>query len=351
MKILAIETSFDETAAAVVENGTNALSSIVSSSVLLHKQFGGVLPELAARKQLDFILPAITEALIHAFPQPMDTFSLKECIETNIDAIAVTDGPGLIGSLLIGVEAAKTLAYIAHKPIIPVNHVYAHIFANFVSLETLPSFPAIALVVSGGHTELFSMESPTNMTWIAGTIDDAAGEAFDKTARLLGFENKGGVAIEAAANQYIQANSGFSISLPRPLLHDDTLNFSFSGLKTAVLKEWKKYPEHSHQEISAFSYEIQESITDVLVKKTLKAAEKYSALSLFVSGGVAANQRLRDKFLTSLQHINYSHMQVFFPSKNLCTDNAVSIGAAAFFLNNVQDWRVITAIPNLTIEK
>lgn len=310
MKMLAIETSCDETAAAVVEDGTKILSNVVASSAAMHQKYGGIVPEIAAREQLRCIIPTIQEATKNI----------------TYDAIAVTVGPGLIGSLLVGVETAKTMAFVLKKPIIPVNHVIAHMYANFI--DQTPMFPAISLVASGGHTELYLMKSPQKLKWLGGTLDDAAGECFDKTARLLGFGNGGGLAIQNAAKK------SSSVHLPRPMMHDDSLNFSFSGLKTAVMREWKKY-----QDQAGFAYEIQEAITDVLVKKTLRAAEQYSAKSILLSGGVAANTRLRQKL-----------PQAIVPPVSLCTDNAVSIAACAFFCGKPTDWHKITAIPDLTVE-
>ncbi|MBI3955717.1 tRNA (adenosine(37)-N6)-threonylcarbamoyltransferase complex transferase subunit TsaD, partial [Candidatus Gottesmanbacteria bacterium] len=274
MKILAIETSCDETAAAVVEDlpagrqvELKILSNIVASSTAMHEKYGGIVPEVAAREQLKCIIPVITEAL-----SGLD-------LHKDIDAIAVTVGPGLIGSLLVGVETAKTLAFVTDKPIIPVNHVIAHMYANFVRDESsvvsrqssdlkmnrlkaedgrLIAFPAISLVVSGGHTELYLMKSVKELQWLGGTLDDAAGECFDKTARLLGFGHGGGLAIEKAASK----KSDGKIKLPRPMM-DESFNFSFSGLKTAVMREWKKL--NNPELASAFAHEIQESITDVLV--------------------------------------------------------------------------------------
>jgi N6-L-threonylcarbamoyladenine synthase len=352
MNILAIETSFDETAAAVVKDGTRVLSSVLATSSALHKQFGGVLPELAARKQLDFIVPVLSHIVKD---HPLDT----------IDALAVTIGPGLIGSLLVGVEAAKTIAFVTKKPIIPVNHVHAHVYANFINSQRPTAngqqptansqriFPAISLVVSGGHTELFFMKNEKSLQWISGTIDDAAGEAFDKTARLLGLENPGGIAIEEAAKTHSHKPGTISFQLPRPLLHDNSLNFSFSGLKTAVLRAFKQYSSQKtvdKQQLRAlFAYEIQEAITDVLVAKTIKAAEQHNAQSIFVSGGVAANERLREKFHEKLSTVN-RNLSAYFPSKALCTDNAIMIGSAAYFLGKPQDWHTIAAIPNLPVE-
>ena len=347
MNILAIETSCDETAAAVVEDGTKIVSNVVASSTKMHEKYGGIVPEVAAREQLRCIIPVITEALVGS--------SLK-----NIDAIAVTVGPGLIGSLLVGVETAKTIAFATGKPIIPVNHVLAHMYANFLDSDQKNlHFPAISLVVSGGHTELYLMKSIKDLTWLGGTLDDAAGECFDKTARLLGFGHGGGLAIQVAAKKCQMLHDKCQIKLPRPLLHDDTLNFSFSGLKTAVMREWKKYEDHSEELINTFAHEIQESITDVLVEKTLRAAKKYHAQSILVSGGVAANLRLREKFLTKLRSNNITNLTFHAPSPQLCTDNAVIIAAAAYFrgsfiLSEVEgptDWHTITAVPNLSVEE
>lgn len=317
MKILAIETSFDETAAAVVEDGTKILSNVLATSKNVHEKYGGVVPEIAARQQLQSIIPVLTEALSGS--------DFK-----NIDTLAVTIGPGLIGSLLVGVETAKTIAMATGIPIIPVNHVIAHMYANFIDNARV-QFPAISLVVSGAHTELYLMKSMKDLQWLGGTIDDAAGECFDKTARLLGFGYGGGVAIEKAAAR------GDNIKLPRPML-DESFNFSFSGLKTAVMREWKKRDDPTLA--PAFAYEIQESITDVLVEKTMHATKQYGAKSILLSGGVAANQRLREKF----------PLPIHAPPAHLCTDNAVMIAACAHFFGSPIDWHGITAQPELAVE-
>jgi len=361
MKILAIESSCDETAAAIVEDlpagrqvGLKILSSVVASSTAMHEKYGGIVPEVAAREQLKVIIPTIKEALSVSgsdldfpFPKPQpDTIlglgSDLQKGQTPFDAIAVTVGPGLIGSLLVGVETAKTIAMVTGKPIIPVNHVLAHMYANFIQQGSdlkkgqtptqTPSFPAISLVVSGGHTELFLMKSPKDLTWLGGTLDDAAGEAFDKTARLLGFGSKGGVAIQE--NSIKQT---LDFKLPRPLMYDKTLNFSFSGLKTAIMREWDKHK--NEVPVSAFAYEVQEAITDVLVYKTKKAAEEYDAETIMISGGVAANLRLREKLPEAIA-----------PPINLCTDNAVYIASYAFFRGSPVDWHDITAVPDLSVE-
>lgn len=341
MKILAIETSCDETAAAVVEDGVKILSNVVASSAAMHEKYGGIVPEVAAREQLKCIIPTINEALSGS--------GLKDLqgLTPFIDAIAVTVGPGLIGSLLVGVETAKTIAFAFKKPIIPVNHVIAHMYANFIqsgSALKVPqgltlSFPAISLVVSGGHTELYLMESIKKLKWLGGTLDDAAGECFDKTARLLGFGSRGGPAIAAAATK----SANLQITLPRPMIRDETLNFSFSGLKTAILREVNKLKaqnQFNNVTIQQLAFEVQEAITDVLVEKTVRAARKHRARSILLSGGVAANKRLREKLPDAI-----------VPSPNLCTDNAVYIASYAFFRGTPTAWHNITAIPDLSVEK
>lgn len=234
MKILAIESSCDETAAAVVENGTKILGSSIATSSAMHEKYGGIVPEVAAREQLKCIVPVIKETLKQ---YKGVNVSMHQCVNEDIDAIAVTIGPGLIGSLLVGVETAKTIALTTGKPIIPVNHVLAHMYANFINPHPI-TFPAISLVVSGGHTELYTMKSEKDLKWLGGTLDDAAGEAFDKTARLLGFGSRGGVAIqEASRSEVLLRRTASDIHLPRPMLDkNNVLNFSFSGLKTAILR-------------------------------------------------------------------------------------------------------------------
>lgn len=323
MKILGIETSCDETAAAVVEDGVKILSNVVASSKDMHEKYGGIVPEVAAREQLRCIIPTINEALSGSGLRSL------QGLTPFIDAIAVTVGPGLIGSLLVGIETAKTMAFVLKKPIIPVNHVLAHMYANFIPQGLTLSFPAISLVVSGGHTELYLMKSVKELQWLGGTLDDAAGECFDKTARLLGFGNGGGLAIQTNARK----SSG--IHLPRPMIHDDSLNFSFSGLKTAVMREWKK-----EQDPAGFAYEIQEAITDVLVVKTKRAAQKYNAKSILLSGGVAANTRLREKLPDAI-----------VPPPQLCTDNAVYIASYAYLRGTPTDWHKISAQPDLSVEE
>lgn len=305
--ILGIETSCDETAASVVKDGREILSNIIATSVEMHKKTGGIIPERAAREQIKSIIPVIKEAF--------------EKSRVDIDAIAVTVGPGLIGSLLVGVETAKTLAYVWNKPIIPVNHLVGHIYANWL-IDKEPKFPATALVVSGGHTDLVLMKEHGKIEWIAGTRDDAAGEAFDKTARILGLGFPGGPAIAASAAIVKSVSYKLTDKLPRPLINEDTFDFSFSGLKTAVLREVQKNPI-----AYGLAYEVQEAITDVLVDKTLKAVQKYETPALFLAGGVAANQRLRERFQEKILDLDLN-LDFFVPPAHLCTDNAAMIAAA-----------------------
>lgn len=335
MKILGIETSCDETAAAVVEDGTKILSSVVATSAEMHAKSGGVIPEEAARQQVKSIIPVIGKAL--------DAPHLS--LET-IDKIAVTVGPGLIGSLLVGVETAKTLAHLHNKPIIPVNHLVAHLYANWLGGK-IPTFPALALVVSGGHTDLVLIKDHGKIEWIGGTRDDASGEAFDKTARLLGLPYPGGPQISRLAEKFRAENPNHIYDLfPRPMIKDKNFDFSFSGLKTAVINEVGKMGSQIPKE--QLAAEVQEAITDVLVEKTLKATKKFKPESLLLAGGVAANSRLREKFETEIKSRNLK-VNFFVPPPKLCTDNAAYIASSAFFNPGVIDWTKIQSNPELTI--
>jgi len=351
MIILGIETSCDETAAAVVEDGVKIHSNIIASSLELHKKTGGIIPENAAREQIKCIIPVIDEAISGFNPE-------------NIDAIAVTYGPGLIGSLLVGIETAKTLAYIWKKPIIPVNHLVGHIYANFVgksqispkftspaseasSLAPVKSvtsgqaklnniFPAMVLIVSGGHTELILMNEHGEYKYVGGTRDDAAGEAFDKIARILGLGYPGGPSIQKTAEKYIETNKlerhkeqVEKIKLPRPMMGSGDLDFSFSGLKTHVLNLMKNIPS-AEKNISEMAYEVQEAICDVLVKKTFKAASEYKVKSILLAGGVTANLKLREKLINSNEKLDKKFI-LSIPEIEFCTDNAVIIASAGFF--------------------
>ena len=331
MKILGIETSCDETSAAIVENGTNILSNVIATSAEMHAKTGGVIPEQAAREQVRSILPVIDEAIESAKVKPEE-----------IDAIAVTLGPGLIGSLIVGVETAKALSLIWKKPIIPVNHLVAHIYANWLDQEKSPSFPSLALVVSGGHTDLVLMKKHGEIAWIGGTRDDAAGEAFDKCARLLGLPYPGGPAIAKAAANFSGKNLD---KFPRPMLEEKSFDWSFSGLKTAVLRSTQGKKE---LHVTLLAAEIQEAIVDVLVAKTLRAVKKFSPKSLLLAGGVAANTRLREKFE---EEIKNQKLDVTFrvPPPKLCTDNAAYIAGCAYFLNSKVNPRSLAVNAELTI--
>lgn len=337
MKILGIETSCDETAAAVIENGTKILSNVVASSAEMHAETGGIIPERAARQQIKSITPVIESALKKA--------KIKN---DEIDAIAVTTGPGLIGSLLVGIETAKTFSFLWQKPIVPVNHLAAHIYANWLFNENSPKFPTLALVVSGGHTDIVLMKNHGKLTWIGGTRDDAAGEAFDKTARLLGLPYPGGPAISVEAEKYIRKNPKTKlIFFPRPIINEENYDWSFSGLKTAVLREVKdkKLNKEEKQKIAA---EVQEAIVDVLVRKTLRAVQEYKPKSLLLAGGVAANIRLKEKFKSAI-NLQSLNINFFVPPPKLCIDNAAYIASFAHFNYSPIPWQEINANSQLTI--
>jgi N6-L-threonylcarbamoyladenine synthase len=338
MKILGIETSCDETSASIIEanrndKSVNLLSNVTASSLSLHQKTGGIIPEIAAREQIKYILPVIDEALGKA----------KSKIE-DIDAIAVTIGPGLIGSLLVGIETAKTIAKIYIKPIIPVNHLLGHVYANFISKDrkSLIRFPAVVLIVSGGHTDLLLMKDHGNFEWLGGTRDDAAGEAFDKIARLLNLPYPGGPSIEKKAN----SGNLKTYKLPRPMINSGDFDFSFSGLKTAVLKEVKNIKRLDSKNVNDLATCAQQAIIDVLIKKTLAATKKHKTNSILLSGGVSANQKLRDEFKSSMAN-SKSSTKLFFPEKKFCTDNAAMIATAAFFNNKPVEWQKIIANPEL----
>lgn len=328
MIILGIETSCDETAASVVENGTKVLSHVLASSADMHTKTGGIIPEVAAREQLKSILPVIEEALVKAFDSHISHLT------SNIDTIAVTaGGPGLIGSMLVGVETAKTLGWVWNKPIVPVVHLLGHMYANWIDTNTAPTFPAIVLTVSGGHTELILMKGHGNFQMLGGTRDDSAGEAFDKTARLLGLPYPGGPSIQKAAE-----NGDVSkIILPRPLKDSGDFDFSFSGLKTAVNRGVQKNPQINKNDLAA---SVQEAIADVLSAKAVAAVRKYRVKSLLIAGGVAANARFRE--LTTQR----SPVPVFIPPAELCTDNGSFIASYAYFNYHPRPWQEIVAIPD-----
>jgi len=324
MKILGIETSCDETAAAVVLDGTKILANVVSSSAQLHSKTGGIIPETAAREQVKAIIPVLEE-----------TFRLSRLSNNDIDAVAVTVGPGLIGSLLVGVEAAKTLSFVWKKPIVPINHLIGHIYGCFLEQEP-PKFPFIALVVSGAHTDLLLVKNHGNYVWLGGTRDDAAGEAFDKTARLLGLPYPGGPEIEKSA----KSGAPKAFSFPRPMIDSGDFDFSFSGLKTAVTNSIKTISKESLV-IPDAAASIQEAIVSVLVTKTVKAANKFKVTEVVLAGGVAANQRLRKKMQSSFTG------KVLAATPSLSVDNAAMIAAAAYFNYKPVTWQKIKADPGL----
>lgn len=335
MKLLALETSCDETSAAVLTKRSNQIvlySNIVASSLPLHAKTGGVIPEVAARKQIEYMLPVIKQALRQAASSFED-----------IDAIAVTVGPGLIGSLLVGVETAKTLSFVYKKPLIPVNHLLGHIYVNWIEKQADEiSLPALGLIVSGGHTDLFLIDQKHKIQWIGGTRDDAAGEAFDKIGRLIGFPYPAGAAIEKAA----QKGKKDIFSFPRPLIHSVDFDFSFSGLKTAVFREVQRIKNLDQQMINNICLETQTAIIDVLIKKTLQAAEKYQVKSILLGGGVAANGTLTDQLRKKIDQ-QLPKVSFFVPARSLCTDNAAMIGATAYFHKQTVGWKNVNANPQL----
>ncbi len=387
MKILAIESSCDETAAAVIENNNGEIkihSNIISSQIDIHKQFGGVFPEIASRAHAENIIPVIKESLINSID--------------DVDLIAVTDGPGLIGSLLVGVNVAKTLSFANNIPILPINHWLGHIYSCFTDDKNLPRFPLLALIVSGGHTGLVLMKSHTEYIQIGATLDDAAGEAFDKVAKLLELGYPGGPAISAAAEEYKKechsgpdGNTGtgiqawipdvelplgsrmtisfpramlnskdynlMSIKFPRAMMQSGNYNFSFSGLKTSVLNKVRTLTENWKLRTENFApvvaYEFQQCVIDILIGKTLKAAEEFKPKSILLCGGVSANKELREQMKkailsfrtppvipdrlatgSGIQEKTNDKINFFCPPIELTGDNAAMIGIAAAYQIN-----------------
>ncbi len=337
MKVLAIETSCDETAAAVVEDGRHVLSSVVSSQTDIHSIFGGVVPEIASRAHLELLGPVVAEAMTRAGTAPED-----------LSAVAATIGPGLVGSLLVGVSAAKAYAWSWELPFVGVNHMEGHLHAAFLEDPAI-SLPTVVLLVSGGHTMLISMQAPdvgaengkaggtkgggtksegtksegmgtVEYRLLGQTLDDAAGEAFDKVARFLGLGYPGGPAIERTARD----GRPDAIAFPRGMANEG-YDFSFSGLKTSVIRYMRANPEASLPDVAA---SFQEAVVDVLVAKTKKAAAEVSAKGICIGGGVAANTVLRQRVARICQENGYA---AFIPSRAMCTDNAAMIGAAACY--------------------
>ena len=334
IKILAIETSCDETSAAVVRNGREVLSNIISSQIDIHKRFGGVVPEVASRKHLDNISPVIDEALLSA------GVALKD-----LDAVAATCGPGLVGALLIGLTTAKAIAFSSSLPFIGVNHIEGHIAANYIEHNELEP-PFICLVASGGHSHIVNVVGYTSYEVLGRTRDDAAGEAFDKIARALGLGYPGGPLLDKLA---ASGNRGV-IDFPRAFLEEGSYDFSFSGLKSAVLNylnsKRMKNEEVNPADIAA---SFQEAVTDVLSAKLIKAALDRKSEYAVLAGGVASNSRLRELLK---QRGEQAGIKVIYPSPILCTDNAAMIGCAAYYryINGTRSDFTLNAIPNLTLE-
>lgn len=336
-RILGVETSCDETAAAIVEDGRQILSNVVASQVDLHAQFGGIFPEVASRQHIRTIYPVIEQALQQAHLTLMD-----------VDAIAITRGPGLPGSLVVGMNAAKGLALGSQLPLVGVNHLEAHLYSAWLHQpgtepQPPPEFPLVALIVSGGHTELVLMTGHLTYQHLGSSLDDAAGEAFDKVARLLGLGYPGGPAIQKAAEN---ANP-LAFKFPRAWL-DGTWNFSFSGLKTAVLREVRQLENLvSPLPAADMAASFQEAVIDVLVHKTILAAEKYNAQGILVAGGVSANRPLRQSFEMR------SPVPVHIPPIWLCTDNAAMIAGAGYYryVQGQRDSLAMDVIPNWPLSK
>lgn len=383
--ILGIETSCDETAASVVkkENGQiTVLSSVIGSSAELQATFGGIIPEQAAREQLKAMIPVLKEALDQAFPSTSFNDQISQ-----IDAIAVTYGPGLIGSLLVGVETAKTLALTWNKPLLPINHLIGHYYANWIKKESSiksqesreddkkdadivipakagiyhnnPSFPCLGLLVSGGHTDLVLFKSHNNYQYLGGTRDDAAGECFDKCARLLGYPYPGGPKISQLAKE----GNPKKFHLPLPMADSQDYDFSFSGLKTAFLNKVNQLnselvnqtkpsnsPVHqlTDQQISDLCATLENTIVKSLVRKTLNAAKENNVQTIIVGGGVSANQKLRENLKFEIGNSKLD-ITLHFPELKYCGDNAAMIATAAFFTKPIDNVITIQANPNLSL--
>ncbi len=405
MRILSIETSCDETSAAVVEQISDdpfvkVLSNVTATSLAIHAKTGGIIPENAAREQAKYIIPVINKALqlsvfssqfsdssLSVISQSVltdkqktgkletenrnlttDNRSAQDILREDIDAIAVTYGPGLIGSLLIGVETAKTLSFAFNKPIIPVNHLLAHLFANFIVGSKIKDqrskiqFPFIGLIVSGGHTDLLLFESITKYKWLGGTRDDAAGEALDKIGRLINLPYPAGPEIERRSllvsdrhkspslkGEGPTGGEGERIRFKSPMLNSKDFDFSFSGLKAEASRFIQAQNDNKHltegltdQICSA----VQQAIFDVLIKKTIQAAQKHSCSTILLGGGVSANETLLQEFKTRIVN-KESRIMVFAPEKQYSTDNAAMIGAYAALRPITKNWKEVSSQPDL----
>lgn len=316
MLILGFETSCDETSCAVVKNGRLILSNIIATSLKEHSKFGGIIPEIASRRQLELI-NAVTQSSLEKANVTMN----------NIDVIAVTKSPGLIGSLLVGLSYARAVSFAAKKPLVEVDHIKAHLYANFLHFESdsssnIPKLPAIGLVVSGGHSSLYLVKSPTDYQLLGQTRDDAAGEAFDKVSRILGLGYPGGPAIDRLAKTRTDSPLRFSCAQM-----EGTHDFSFSGIKTAVLHYHQKNPNPTPDGLAQIAYSFQDSVVSVLVKKSMAACLERKIKTLLLGGGVAANSALRQKLTTEGQKHG---IKIFLPPMSLCLDNAAMIAGCGY---------------------
>ena len=307
-RILGIETSCDETAAAVVSRGSDVMSSVVSSQIELHRRYGGVVPEVASRAHVELLMPVVAQAIVEAGVE-----------DREIEAVAATHGPGLVGALLVGVSAAKAMSMVWDVPFVAVNHLEAHLYAAFLEDPDL-EMPLVILLVSGGHTMLIVMEDHLRYRVLGGTLDDAAGEAFDKVARYMDLGYPGGPVIDQLAME----GDPLAIRFPRAMANGGW-DFSFSGVKTAVVNHVRKHPDADVRDVAA---SFQEAVVDVLVDKARRAAREVGAKGLCLAGGVAANSRLREKMLDVCVADGY---RAFLPSRAMCTDNAAMVAAAAWW--------------------
>jgi N6-L-threonylcarbamoyladenine synthase len=354
MKILGIETSCDETAASLIEinaeNGSiQPLSNVISSQIALHSAWGGVVPNLAAREHLKNIFPVIEECLAKA-----------QTTLADIDLMAVTHGPGLIPALLIGTTATKTLSYLWQKPLLGIHHIEGHIYSNFINQNIADiAFPILCLVVSGGHTQLVLMRGHLQYEIIGQTQDDAVGEAFDKVARMLGLGYPGGPIVSTLASQFNSAANKYDITFPRPMLQNDNFNFSFSGLKTAVLYYVKKNTTALEDKsfIQKVCHEFQQAALDVLIGKTMRAAKIHHPKTILLAGGVSANIQLQQQLAKKIE-ADLPETKFIFPALDFQLDNAGMIATAAFFRYQVEThpekllstWKKMSTKANLKLE-
>jgi len=326
MNILGIETSCDETAAAIVRNGKVLLSNVVTSSLKEHIAYGGIIPEIASRRQLEYMNAVVKKSLTDA------KLNLKD-----IDAIAVTMKPGLIGSLLVGISYARSLSYALNKPLIEVDHIESHLYANFMIFDpknfTKPELPCVGLIVSGGHTSLYYIKRFPEFKPLGHTLDDAAGETFDKVARILGLGYPGGPKIEKVARQGENNEIHFNCAaLP------GTFNFSFSGIKTAVLYHKRDHIDDKIFSVAKIAYSFQKSVISVLVKKSIKACLKFKTKTLLIGGGVAANSELRRQLKREASPLG---IKTFFPPISLCTDNAAMIAGLGYHRKKERNTKIV----------